>query len=94
MAINELSQQIHLHIDHVPRAPPPEDTPDKEIIYPQMPNLTCTPDLTKMRGNGQIVGEGNAGGKSYFIATGLYNNHCKYSEKWNPCHLSRSAHDN
>jgi len=35
MAIYDLSQLIHLPIDDVPGAPPPEDTPDEETIYPQ-----------------------------------------------------------
>jgi len=35
MAIDELSQQIHLPIDNVPGAPPPEDSPDKETIDPR-----------------------------------------------------------
>jgi len=47
MAINELSQRIHLPIDKVPGAPPPEDTPDEKTINPQKPDLTCTPDPTK-----------------------------------------------
>jgi len=43
MAIDELSQLIHLPIDNVPGAPPPEDTPDEETIDPQKPDLTSTP---------------------------------------------------
>jgi len=42
LAINELSPEIHLPIDNVPGAPPPEDSPDEETIDPQMPDLTCT----------------------------------------------------
>jgi len=33
------------------------------------------------------------GGKAYGKATGLYNEHCKYSEQWNPWHPFQSAHD-
>jgi len=93
MAINELSQLIHLPIDNVPGAPPPEDTPDEETIDPQKPDLTCTPDPTNARAHRQVVGVENAGGKAYGKATGLYNKHCKYSEQWNPWHPVQSAHD-
>jgi hypothetical protein len=86
MAIDELSQLIHLPIDNVPGARPPEDTPDKEPIDPQKPDLTCTPDPTKMRAHRQLVRVENAGGKAYGKATGLYNKHRKYSEQWNPWH--------
>jgi len=34
MAIDELSQLIHLPIDNVNGAPPPEDTSDEETIDP------------------------------------------------------------
>jgi len=79
MAIDELSQLIHLPMDNVPGAPPPEDTPDEETIDPQTPDLTCTPDQTKTRGHRQVVGVENAGGKAYGKATGLYNKHHEYS---------------
>jgi len=86
MAIDELSQLIHLPMDNVPGAPPSEDTPDEETIDPQKPDLTCTPDPTKTRAHRQVVGVENAGGKAYGKATGLYNKHRKYSEQWNPWH--------
>jgi hypothetical protein len=35
----------------------------------------------------------HVGGKAYGKATGLYNKHRKYSERWNPWHPFRSAHD-
>ena len=82
-----------LTIDNVPGAPPPEDTPDKETMDPQKPDLTCTPDLTKMKALMQVVGVDIAGGNAYGKATGLYNEHCKYSEYWNPWHPFQSAHD-
>ena len=84
MAINELSQLIYLPIDNVPGTPPPEDTPDKETIDPQMPDLTCTLDPTKTRPDRPVVEVDNAAGKAYGKATGLYNKHRKYSEQWNP----------
>ena len=93
MAIDELSQLIHLPIDNVAAAPPPEDTPDKETIDTHKPDLTSSPDLTKTRAHGQVVGVGNAGEKAYGKATGLYNMHRKYSEQWNPWHSVPSAHD-
>jgi len=79
MAINKLSIN-DLLIDNIPGAPPPEDTPNKEPIDPQQPDLTCTPDPTKTRAHRQVVGVENAGGKAYGKSTGLYNKHRKYSE--------------
>jgi hypothetical protein len=64
MAIDELSQLIHLPIENVPGAPPPENTPDEEPIDPQKPDLTCTPDPTRTRAHRQVVGVENAGGES------------------------------
>jgi len=93
MAIDELSQLIHLPIDNVPGGPPPEDTPDEDTIDPHKPDLTCTPDPTKTRDHRQVVGVENTGGKAYGNATGLYNKHRKYSEQWNPWHPFHSAHD-
>jgi len=72
---------------------PPEDTPDEETIDLQNPDLTCTPDPTKMRAYRQVVGVENAGEKAYGKVTGLYNKHPKYSEQWNPWHSFQSAHD-
>jgi len=92
MAIDELPIN-HRLIDNVPGAPPPDDTPNEELIDPQQPDLTCTPDPTKTKVHRQVVGLDNAGGKAYGKATGLYNNHRKYSEQWNPWHALRSAHD-
>jgi len=51
MAIDKLSIN-ELLIDNVPGAPPPEDTPNKEPIDPQQPDLTCTPDSTKAKAHG------------------------------------------
>jgi len=93
MAIDELGQVIHLPIDNVPGAPPPEDTPNEETIDPQKPDLPCTPDPTKTRANRQVVGVDNAGGTAYGKATRLYNKHRTYSEQWNPWHPFQSAHD-
>jgi hypothetical protein len=93
MAIDELVQLIHLPIDDLPGAPPPEDTPDKETIDPQKSDLTCTHDQTKARAHRQVVGVENSGGKAYGNATGLHNKHCKYSEQWDPSHSFQSAHD-
>ena len=47
MAIDELSRLLNLPIDNVPGPPPLKDTPDKETIDPQKPDLTCTPDQAK-----------------------------------------------
>jgi hypothetical protein len=93
MAIDQLSPLIHLPIDTVPGAPPPEDTSNEEPIDPQKPDLTYTPDATNTRTHSQVVGVENACGKPYCKATGLYNKHRKYSEQWNPWHLFQSAND-
>jgi len=68
----------NLPIDNVPRVPPPEDTPKEETIGHQKPDLTCTPDSTKMKAHRQVVGVENTGGKTYSKTTGLYNTNCKY----------------
>jgi hypothetical protein len=93
MSIDELSELIHLPIDNVPGAPPPEDTTYEEMIDPQKPDLTCTPDPTKTRAHGQVAEVENVGRKAYSKATGLYNKHRKYSEQWNPWHSFQTAHD-
>jgi hypothetical protein len=93
LAIDELSQLIHLPIDNVPGAPPPEHTPDKEPIDLQVPDLTCTPDPTKTRAQRLVVGVENVRGKAYGKGTGLYTKHRKYSEQWNPWHPFQSAHN-
>jgi len=93
LAIDELSQLIHLPIDNVPAAPPPEDTPDEEMIDLQKPDLTSTLDPTKTSAHREVVGVENAGGKVYGKATGLYTIHRKYSEQWNPWHPIQSAHN-
>jgi len=92
MAIDKLPINNRL-IDNGPGAPPPEDTPNKEPIDPQQPDLTCTPDPTKTKAHRQVVGLENAAGEAYGKATGLYNKHRKYSEQWNPWHRFQSAHD-
>jgi len=92
MAIDKLL--IHdLLIDNVPGARPPEDTPNEELIDPQQPDVTCTPDSTKTKAHRQVVGVDNTGGKAYGKATGLHNMHRKYSEQWNPWQPFRFAHD-
>jgi hypothetical protein len=93
MAINMLSQLIHLPIDNVSGTPPPEYTPDTETTDPQMPNLTCTPDSTKTRAHRQVGGVENVGGKAYGKATRLYNKHCKFPKQWSPWHPFQSADD-
>jgi len=62
MAIDKLSID-DLLIDNIPGAAPPEDTPNKEPIDPQQPDLTCTPDPTKTKAHRQVVGVENVGGK-------------------------------
>jgi len=64
MAIDELSQLIHLPIENVPGGPPAEDTPDEETIDPQKPDLTGSTDPTKTKAHKQVVGVENAGGKA------------------------------
>jgi len=75
MAIDEFSRLIHLRLENVPGTPPPEDTPNKEPIDPQKPDLTYTPVPTKTRDHRKVVGVENAGGggKAYGKATGFYN---------------------
>jgi hypothetical protein len=68
MAINKLSIN-NLLIDNVPGAPPLEDTPNKEPIDPQQPDLTYTPDPTQTKAHRQVVGVENVGGKAYGKAT-------------------------
>jgi hypothetical protein len=63
------------------------------MIDLQKPDLTCTPDPTKMGADRQAVGVEKVGGKAYGKATGLYNKHRKYSEHWNPWHHFQTAHD-
>jgi hypothetical protein len=62
MAIDTLSIN-DLPLDNPPGVPPPEDTPNEESIYPQQPDLTCTPDPTKTKIHRQVVGVENEGGK-------------------------------
>jgi len=92
MAIDKLSIN-DLHLDNVPGAPPPEDTPNEGPIDPQQRDLACTPDTTKTKTDRQVVGVENVGGTVHGKATGLYNKHRKYSEQWNPWHPFQSAHD-
>jgi hypothetical protein len=82
-----------LLIVNVAGAPPPEDTPNKEPIDPQQPDLTCTSDSTKTKAHRRVVGVENVGWKAYGKATGLYNNHRKYSEQWNSWHWFQAAPD-
>jgi len=91
IAIDERGRLIHLPIDNVPGEPPPEDTPDRETIDPQKPDLTWTPDETQTRAHRQVVGVENVAGKAYGIATGFYNKHRKNSEQSNPWHPFHSA---
>jgi hypothetical protein len=92
MAIDMLSINDLLS-DNVPVAPPPDDTPNEDTIDPQSPDLSYTPDPTKTNVHRQVVGVENVVGKAYGKATGLYNKHQKLSERWNPWHPFRSAHD-
>jgi hypothetical protein len=92
MAINKLTI-IDLLIDNVPGSPPPEDTLNKDSIYTQQPDLTCTPNSTMTKAQRQVVGMDNVGGKGYCKATGLYNKHQKFSEQWNPWHPCWSVHN-
>jgi len=64
-------------MDNVPGALAPEDTPDKETIDPQNPNLTCTPDPTEEKAHRHVVGVENVKVIEYGKATGLYNKHRK-----------------
>jgi hypothetical protein len=73
MAIDERNPLIILPIDNGPGARPPKATPNPEMIDPEKPDLTCTPDPTKTRAHRQVVGVEHAGGKAYGKATGLYN---------------------
>jgi len=93
MAIDKLSINDILinNLQGVP--PPPVDTPTKESIDTQPPDLTYTSDPTRTQAHSQVVGVENVGGKAYGTATGLYNKHHKYSEQWNPWHPFWSAHD-
>jgi len=77
MAIDKLSID-DLLIDNVPGAPPPQDSPTKDPLDPQQPDLTCTPDPTKTKAHRQVVRVENAAGKVYGKASGLYNNHRKF----------------
>jgi len=63
MAIDKLSINDPL-IHNVLGAPPPEDTPNEDPIDLQQPDLTCTPDSTKKKALGQVVGVENARGKA------------------------------
>jgi hypothetical protein len=75
MAIHKLSMN-NLLKDNVPGAPPPpDDTPNEEPIDPQQPDLTSTPDSTKIKAHRQVVGVENAEGKANDKATGFYNKH-------------------
>jgi len=60
----------HLLIENKPGALPHEDTPNKEPINPQQPDLTCTPDPTKTKGHRPVVAVENSVGKAYGKATG------------------------
>jgi len=79
IAIDKLSIN-DLLIDNIPGAPPPENTPNKQSMNRQQPDLTCSPDPTNTQADGQVVRVDNAGGKAYGKATELYNQHQKYSE--------------
>jgi hypothetical protein len=71
MAVDELSQLLHLPIDNVLGAPPPEYTVNRDTVDPQKTDLTCTTDPKKPRAHRQVVGVANAGGMAYGKATGL-----------------------
>jgi len=90
-SISESTNDLPIYSE--PGATPPEDIPDNETMDPQQPDLKCTPDLTEPQAHSQEVRVFNAGEKAYGKATGLYNTHRKYSEQWNACHPSQSAHN-
>jgi hypothetical protein len=69
-------------MDNEPGAPPPEVTTDEETIHPQMINLPCTSNRSKMKGCRQVVEVENAGGKTYDKTCGLYNKYRKYLQQW------------
>jgi len=79
-------------IYNVPVVLPPADTPDKQTIDPQKPDLTYTPDGTNRKAHRQVVGVHNARGIAYGEATALYSKHHKYSEQCYPWHPFQSAH--
>jgi hypothetical protein len=60
---------------------PGEDTSDEGTIDRQKPDWTSSPEGTKTRARRQVIGVDTAVGKVYSNATGLYNNHQKYSEQ-------------
>jgi hypothetical protein len=58
-----------------------------------MPDQTSTLHRTKSNGRGHVVGVEYAGEKPYSEASGLYDQHRKFTEQrnqWRPC---QSAHD-
>jgi hypothetical protein len=69
MAMDMLAMN-NLLIDNIPGASPPGDTPIKEPIDLQQPDLTFASDPTKAEAHLQGVGVANAGGKVYGKATG------------------------
>jgi len=89
MAINKLTMNDQL-VYNMPGAPPPDAAPDVVHIDPQQPDLTWTPDSSKLKANREVVGVDNGWGEAYGKATELYNKHRKYSKQSNPWHLSLS----
>jgi hypothetical protein len=61
MATNKLGINDPL-TDNMPGAPPPEDTPNKEHIDSQQPDITPTPDPIQTKAHRQVVGVQNEGG--------------------------------
>jgi len=84
---------IDLTVDIVSGALPLKATSNSEILDPHKPDQASTFDPANRKVFGEIVGVGNASGKVYGKATGLYSKHCKYSEQWNPWHSCQFAHN-
>jgi len=74
MVIDKLST-TDLPIDILPAAPPLVDTPGKDPINTQNPDLTYNHDPTKRKTQKQVFGVENKLKKAYCRAIGLYHKH-------------------
>jgi len=72
MAIDRLSIDDPI-IGNIPGIALPHDTPNKQPIDPQSPDLFGTPDPTKLMAHTPVVGVENVWGIACSTATGLYN---------------------
>jgi hypothetical protein len=72
MAIDRLSID-DLIIGNVLGITLPHDTPNEELIDLKSPELSCTPDPTKITAHTPVVAVENLGGIAGSTATGLYN---------------------